>query len=891
MRAFSLVSYTAVFTALNSLAAFGQELCSDGSEPQLKIHGQSYHVTYEAPLIQMRQPETLALGHTGAGTAVALIEKNIPSWFFEHEDGRPRPFGACLKPADAPPDHWGWAPESDPAFPEEPCKIGWVMCVAVDSNDRLVDPADSLQTCSAIVDGYNSNTDEPTSVHKGGHATNSSFGVVSVAPDTKIIAISMPSATLMPTRAAFRWLTTPGTGYLQRSTDSGPGQYIEGPDEPEWADYWSAEFGSQTPVEKFNIVVANLSYLVSDMHFNEVCEATNPLVPQDNADGDSRPDIQDNCIDVPNDTWVEIGTEEDSYIISQQIDGDQDGYGNACDGDLDNDGDGDFADVLLMSSIVNDFENFVPPFDINNDGLIDETDKLWFFNSVDFDWNHQVDADDVRYYSQHLWGKGTGRSYVDILPLYDEFRNPHKYIQDLLYAQGDIDQQSMAPFYSLTDEFARLRELGAIPIVAAGNNGYRNAVVAPACTEGAIVVTGVRPTTDLWLYNNYDWRTNTTGEGGGTIYINSSPELPVIAAHSKGETWERQNRSDPLGEPVPSCPVDPKTSGGGNGSWSTPTVSGAVAVLRGASVAPDATPDEIQLRLMQTERQARVNIDCTSVSPSQPPYDPEQFELHCPDTQFPGGTTSLIPGYSRPAIDLYTAVMYGPEKGAPDTDGDGIYDRFDNCVNIGNTEQKDSDGDGYGNACDADFNQDGKTDASDSNRFLYLYLESDNSHGDFNNDGYVDYLDSDIFENILFGHPPGPSGLDIDGDGRQNHLDNCIYEPNGPWTENIYGVVSRINQRDSDYDRIGDACDGDFDNNGIVDWLDGITLTSYFDLDGTRFPANEADFNSDGTVDLTDRAIFVEKFYAFPPKAPGPSGMCRLVKNMKGEVDCTFAEQ
>ena len=37
----------------------------------------------------------------------------------------------------------------------------------------------------------------------------------------------------------------------------------------------------------------------------------------------------------------------------------------------------------------------------------------------------------------------------------------------------------------------------------------------------------------------------------------------------------------------------------------------------------------------------------------------------------------------------------------PDSDGDGVCDEIDNCINTANADQADGDGDGIGDACDA----------------------------------------------------------------------------------------------------------------------------------------------------------------------------------------------
>lgn len=49
-----------------------------------------------------------------------------------------------------------------------------------------------------------------------------------------------------------------------------------------------------------------------------------------------------------------------------------------------------------------------------------------------------------------------------------------------------------------------------------------------------------------------------------------------------------------------------------------------------------------------------------------------------------------------------------------DSDGDGVVERRDNCVSVPNPDQRDTDGDGAGDACDPDDDDDGVADASDN---------------------------------------------------------------------------------------------------------------------------------------------------------------------------------
>jgi len=99
---------------------------------------------------------------------------------------------------------------------------------------------------------------------------------------------------------------------------------------------------------------------------------------------------------------------------------------------------------------------------------------------------------------------------------------------------------------------------------------------------------------------------------------------------------------------------------------------------------------------------------------------------------------------------------------ATDSDGDGVYDTQDNCTLLVNPGQCDSDGDGYGNRCDADLNNNGFVNAQDTT--LYRQQLGQPSVGplfneaDLNCNGFVNAQDTTLFRGLL-GSPPGPSGL------------------------------------------------------------------------------------------------------------------------------------
>jgi hypothetical protein len=113
---------------------------------------------------------------------------------------------------------------------------------------------------------------------------------------------------------------------------------------------------------------------------------------------------------------------------------------------------------------------------------------------------------------------------------------------------------------------------------------------------------------------------------------------------------------------------------------------------------------------------------------------------------------------------LRVASPAGPDPA--DLDGDGVPSRRDNCSAIPNPRQRDTDGDGFGNLCDPDLDNDGTVTTSWGQRPLgdldriarAIAQRSYQPDYDLDGDQQVDAADLSLAQMWLF-LPPGPSGL------------------------------------------------------------------------------------------------------------------------------------
>lgn len=114
--------------------------------------------------------------------------------------------------------------------------------------------------------------------------------------------------------------------------------------------------------------------------------------------------------------------------------------------------------------------------------------------------------------------------------------------------------------------------------------------------------------------------------------------------------------------------------------------------------------------------------------------------------RWPGGQEQVVGPVA--ANQIITIVQ------SADGDGDGIFDDADNCRQLSNPAQTDTDGDGFGNRCDPDLNNDLVVNFLDLQQLSERFLSTD-AEADFDGDGSVNFVDVAIFADFYL-LAPGP---------------------------------------------------------------------------------------------------------------------------------------
>jgi hypothetical protein len=231
-----------------------------------------------------------------------------------------------------------------------------------------------------------------------------------------------------------------------------------------------------------------------------------------------------------------------------------------------------------------------------------------------------------------------------------------------------------------------------------------------------------------------------------------------------------------------------------------------------------------------------------------------------------------------PALCNFPILPVDPnQKGSTaDTDQDGVADEKDVCPETKDADQKDTDNDSIGDACDPDQDNDGLTNAQET------VAGTKPLEADTDGDGYCD----------------GPAwGKVVDGKPSCQPSDNC------PLHQNAYSTNGILTgQYDTDEDGIGDACDAskldastpntdsdsdgakDFQENGLGDNCPSIKNSDQKDTDGDKVgDVCDSDDDNDGLLDVVENSTRYKIVDNNDPKNPKTS--YKMLNALSAESD------
>lgn len=190
-----------------------------------------------------------------------------------------------------------------------------------------------------------------------------------------------------------------------------------------------------------------------------------------------------------------------------------------------------------------------------------------------------------------------------------------------------------------------------------------------------------------------------------------------------------------------------------------------------------------------------------------------------------------------------------------DSDGDGLGDMCDNCLVVNNPLQLNKDGDSFGDLCDADLDGDDVENELDNCPEVRNLLVN-GKQPDLDNDGIGDACDDDIDgDNIPSISDPCPMNADI-MEPSESDFTSCFPDqdndgvfdigPEGTVIDNCPSIYNP-DQLNLDNDELGDLCDLDDDEDGVVDLMDNCPMVPNGSLDD-----NQLDLDRDGIGEACD---------------------------------------